>query len=121
MYLLSIKRVYNSTTSAYEFHWRNEDVEVASVVTEVTDAGAAVVLGTQVGWSLGISGMYYRHVGGPLLGCNGVDQQEYDDSITWLKNWYGLEESGGGGSEEESSASVDATFFVELDVNQRHK
>jgi len=114
VYLTSIKRVLNVSTSAYEFHWRHEDVEVASVVTETTDAGAAVIIGTQVGWSLGIQGMYYRHVGGPLLACNGIDQTEYDNSITWLKNWYGVEEE-----EEEASVSANATFFVELDIDTK--
>ena len=114
VYLTSIKRVYNTSTSAYEFHWRHEDIEVASVVTEVTDAGAAVVLGTQVGWSLGISGMYYRHVGGPLIGCNGIDQTEYDNAITWIKNWYGTEEESGSG--ESGGSSENASFFVDLDI-----
>jgi hypothetical protein len=114
VYLISIKRVLNTTTSAYEFHWRLEDVDLGTAVTEVSDAGAAVT-SSEVGWSLGISGMYYRHVGGPLIGANGIVQTEYDNSITWLKNWYGVE------AEEETSngtASVDATFFMELDVKR---
>jgi len=112
VYLTSIKRVYNTTTSAYEFHWRHEDIEVESVCTEVTDAGAAVVLGTQVGWSLGIQGMYYRHVGGPLIGANGIDQTEYDNAIAWIKNWYGVEAS----EESSGGSSENASFFVDLDI-----
>jgi hypothetical protein len=113
VYLISIKRVYNTTTSAYEFHWRLEDVELGTAVTEVSDAGAAVT-SSEVGWSLGISGMYYRHVGGPLIGANGIIQTEYDDSISWLKNWYGVEAE----EEEEESggASENASFFAELEI-----
>ena len=115
VYITSIKRVLNNSTSAYEFHWNHEDVELGTSQTEVSDAGAAVVIGTQVGWSLGISGMYYRHVGGPLIGANGIDQTEYDNSITWLKNWYGVEAE----EEEEASASQNASWFVELDIEQK--
>ena len=116
VYILSIKRVYNVSSSAYEFQWRMENVEAATVVTETSDAGAAVPSGgTQSGWSLGIQGMYYRHVGGPLLGCNGIDQTEFDNSISWLKNWYGAEEE----EEEESAPSANATFFVELDIDTK--
>jgi hypothetical protein len=112
VYLISIKRVYNTTTSAYEFHWRLEDVELGTAVTEVSDAGAAVT-SSEVGWSLGISGMYYRHVGGPLIGANGIIQTEYDDSISWLKNWYGVEAEE---EEESGGASENASFFAELEI-----
>jgi len=120
VYILSIKREYNSTTSAYEFKWRLENVEGGTNVTETSDAGDAVPSGgNQSGWSLGISGMYFRHTAGPLLGCNGLDQTEYDDSISWLKNWYGADEEEG---EEESGggASENASFFAELDIKRQN-
>jgi hypothetical protein len=119
VYIISIKRAYDTASSSYQFHWRMEDVELGTAVTEVSDAGAAVT-SSEVGWSLGIQGMYYRHIGGPLIGANGILQTEYDNSITWLKNWYG-ETAASGGEEESSSSSVNATFFVELDVKRRNK
>ena len=109
--------MYNTTSSSYEFHWRHLDVEVDTAQTEVTDAGAAVVLGTQVGWSLGIQGMYYRHVGGPLIGCNGIDQTEYDNAISWILNWYGAEEEEE--EEENGGVSENASFFAELEIKTR--
>ena len=118
VYLLSIKRQYNSSASAYEFIWRLENVDAGTSVTETTDAGDAVPTGgNQTGWSLGISGMYFRHTAGPLLGCNGLDQTEYDSSISWLKNWYGADEAE---ETESNTASVNATFFMELDVKARN-
>ena len=114
VYITSIKRVYNVSTSTYEFHWEHLDVEVDTTQTEVTDAGAAVVIGTQVGWSLGISGMYMRHVAGPLLGVNSIAQTDYDNCIQYLKDWYGVE-----AEEEEASASQNASWFVELEIDQK--
>ena len=117
VYILSIKRAYNTTSSAYEFLWRMENVVAATVVSETSDAGEPVPSGgSQSGWSLGIQGMYYRHVGGPLIGCNGIDQTEFDNSITWMKNWYGTESEE---EEEEEVVSQNASWFVELEIDQK--
>jgi hypothetical protein len=114
-YILSIRRVFNNTTSAYEFHFRWEDLDTQTVSTEVSDAGAAVVPNSQVNWSIGVSGIYMRHIFGPIICCNGLDTTEYDNAISWIKKWHSGT-STSGSSEESSSSCEDATFFAELDI-----
>jgi hypothetical protein len=122
VYITSLQRVYDSTSASWQFHWRHEDVALGTVVTEVTDAGAAISGGSS-GWSVGIQGMYNRHIFGPLIGANGSNQQEYDDSITWLKNWFGVTSSSES-SGESSSTSLDYQLLdtrkKKITLNQPH-
>ena len=82
-------------------------------MTEQTVAGAAYADGSTGHFTLGYQGHYYRHVGGPSLMIDGIVQSEYDNCITYLKQWYGAEAEE---EEEEESASVEAEWFVELDL-----
>jgi hypothetical protein len=113
-YLLTIRRILNTSTSQHEFHWYWEDLDLgpSSGVTEVTDSGTAPT-GGHYGFSYGIQGMYYRHVGGCLLGVNSNSTSDYDNGVQWARNWWGAEASE---EEEESSASTPASFFLELDI-----
>ena len=115
-YVLSIQRKLNTTTSSYEFLWRWEDLDGATTITETTDAGASVpTTGSQGNWGIGISGIYFRHIAGPLICMNGLDQTQHDNAISWLKLWYdGTDTSSS--SSSGTSSTVDATFFVELDI-----
>jgi len=121
VYITSLKRVYDTPSSSWQFHWRHEDVALGTVVTEISDAGAAISGGSS-GWSVGIQGMYNRHIIGPLIGANGIDQGEYDNSIIWLKNWYGVESSS---ESESSSTSLDYQLLDTrkkvIDLNKPHE
>ena len=118
-YVLSIQRKQNTTTSNYEFLWRWEDLDGSTTVTETTDAGSAVT-STQGAWGIGVSGIYFRHIAGPLIAMNGLDQTQYNNAISWLKLWYdGTDTSSSSGNS--TSSSVDATFFMELDIKAQNK
>ena len=110
-YILSIQRKFNVTSSSYEVLWRWEDLDGDTTVTETTDAGEAVADGAN--WSIGVSGVYFRHIAGPLVGVQGLDATEYDNCISWLRLWH----AGTSTSESESSTTTqDASFFLELEI-----
>ena len=91
----------------------------STTVTETTDAGSAVT-STQGQWGIGVSGIYFRHIAGPLIAMNGLDQTQFNNAISWLKLWYaGTDTSSSSGNS--TSSSVDATFFMELDIKAQNK
>ena len=100
-----------------EFHWRFENLDSGAVQTEVTDSGLDFDETTETYWSYGVSGDYPRHLAGPLICVNGTDQTQYDNCISWLKNYYGGVDMSG--SSSTPSSNVDATWFVELDIDAR--
>ena len=112
-YILSIKRVVDTAkTSGYAFHWRWEDLDGATTVTEITDSGATVTT-TQANWSLGVSGVYFRHQSACLIGANGIDSTVYDNCISWLKK-YVCGESTAVNGETTSSTTENAQFFGQI-------
>ena len=116
-YILSITRQPTGAGGAFEFHWRWEDLDGNTTVTETTVAGQAVVAGVQLSWGLGAPGHYFRHTAGPLIVANGIDTTHYDNSIAWLKAWYTGESTSE--TEEESTTSRDASFFLQLDIDTK--
>ena len=113
-YILSVTRQPTGAGGAFEFHWRWEDLDGNTTVTETTVAGQAVVAGNQLSWGLGAAGHYFRHISGPLIVANGIDTTHYDNSIAWLRKWYAGESTSS--SEEEATTSQDASWFVELEI-----
>jgi hypothetical protein len=113
VYVLSVwRKDHNGTPN---FFWRWEDLTSGTAaVTEQTVAGASYANGSTGHFTLGYAGHYYRHIGGPAIMIDGIVQTEYDNCITYLKQWYNAEAEAD--QEEEASASVEAEWFVELDL-----
>tara|TARA_B100000029_G_scaffold365500_1_gene358818 strand:- start:5637 stop:6926 length:1290 start_codon:yes stop_codon:yes gene_type:complete len=111
VYVLSVwRKDHNGTPN---FFWRWEDLTSGTApVTEQTVAGATYADGSTGHFTLGYQGHYYRHIGGPAFMINGTVQSEYDNCITYLKQWYGAQAE----AEEDQSASVEAEWFLELDM-----
>ena len=117
-YVLSITREATGAGGAYEFHWRFEDLDGATTVTETSVAGQDVVAGTQLSWGYGAPGHYFRHIAGPLIVANGLNSTHYDNSIAWLKKWYAGTDTSEA-PEESDSGIRDASWFLELEIETK--
>ena len=102
-----------------EMQWRLEDVEAGTVVTETTGVGTPYT-GTSDGnrVAIGFVGRKVRHIFGPTLLVNGTNQVQYDTSINWLKNWFGLSSSGNSNSSSSQSSSSTTHYAYNLEKNE---
>ncbi len=119
-YLLSVSRKLTGAANAAQFHWRLENLDSDTVLTEVTDAGMSYTANqTNYPISIGMVGQYCRHIFGPLLLVNGTDQVQFDTSVNWIKNWFGLSTSGNSNSESSEAASATLNHAYNLEESEK--